>query len=727
MVTTYKRTLVSLFVATLLQLATVPLATQAGPLGTSPVVKNQLVNAPPLPDYAAGRILVRFGHAHPSASALTGTYGAVLGEQIGAGTYTVSVPVGQEEALVERLRADPAVEAAMLDLRVEMPALQSIEAASEEDDPSWWSPPSLSQPSSGVITETLRMSTVSGGTALPEDTLPSGSSQVYAVFDYEGLENEPLRVLVYAQSVEQSPIVVFSTTVTLTGTGTASVLVPASEYFVDLDAFPIGQYVTLIDESVSGSWKTIASAYWHVSTRPNDRWFVTDRYQWNLHNSGEEVGTLDADIDAPEAWDVTTGSENMTIAIVSSGIALNHPDLKNKIWENKDEIPANGIDDDGNGFIDDVNGYEFFQEEDNPNPADDIGWGTFASGIAAAETNNRIGMAGVSWGARLMPIKVVRLLVTQSARIPYGYISDLIQGLHYAADNDARVIFVAPTVSSAEFEKVELLRHAIEYVTAQGALVVGVVGDQGRNDGIMPALFPQVLGVGATDNNDELTEFTNVGEALRDGLVAPGKSILSTCTPHLPACVSTYPIDHHGQTAWAAAQVAGVASLVWSVNPELSPEQVRQRLQETADDLGAEGPDQMFGFGRLNAGRAVRWTNHLLHLDIPELFFLVDDQDTQVCRVIRNDATGPFSWSASKDVDWLQVTGPTGAFTPSQVEVCVLRSALTSYDTYTATLTVMSTLDTQAEQLSIPVTARYIPHKSRVFVPYLTRGSTSSR
>lgn len=708
-----------------LNLAPITAVTRAGPPGYGPLDPERQADDGTWPAFRAGHILVRFKTDYPAASAasLLSAYNAAPSERIGVSTYAVSVAAGQEERLVQELRKDPAVASTMLDLRLMAPLLRPLDVVPDGGD----SPASAlasqgpdgslrSQTPHGVITETLRMSMMPAGPALPDNTLPAESPQAYAVFDYTGLTDEPVRVQVYALDVGDSPIVIFDTVETLDGSGTASVVVPAWDYFVDAGTFPIGRYLTLVYESLGESWRAIGTVAWHVSTQPNDQWFLANRYQWNLHNTGV-WGKLDADIDAPEAWDVTTGSEDITIAVISTGVAMSHPDLKNKIWQNDDEIPGNGIDDDDNGYVDDVNGYEFFMDEDNPDPTDDIGWGTFAAGIAAAETNNQIGMAGVSWGARIMPIKVVRLMVTATARVPYGFVSDLIEGLHYAADNGAQVILVAPIVSSDQFEKVEALRQAVEYATDKGSLVIGVVGDQGRDDAVWPALFPEVLAVGATDYNDELTTFSNFGEALSDGLVAPGKLILSTCMSYLPACVSTYPQDVHGQTAWAAAQVAGVAALVWSVNPQLTPDEVRQILQETADDLGPPGPDQLYGYGRLNAARAVRRTRHLLHLDIPELYFLVDDQDTLPCRVIRNSATGPFSWSASDDADWLQVNGPTGAFTPSQMEVCVVREALEGYGTYTATLTILSTIDTQTEPVSIPVTAEYIPHKSRIFLP----------
>ncbi|MFQ5340639.1 MAG: S8 family serine peptidase, partial [Anaerolineae bacterium] len=551
-----------------LNLAPITAVTRAGPPGYGPLDPERQADDGTWPAFRAGHILVQFKTDYPAASAasLLSAYNAAPSERIGVSTYAVPVAAGQEEQLVQELRKDPAVASAMLDLRLMEPPLRPLDVVPDGVD----SPASAlasqgpdgslrSQTPRGVITETLRMSTMPAGPALPDNTLPTESPQAYAVFDYTGLTDDPVRVQVYALDVDDSPIVVFDTVETLDGSGTASVVVPAWDYFVDAGTFPIGRYLTLVYESLGESWRAIGTVAWHVSTQPNDQWFLANRYQWNLHNTGV-WGKLDADIDAPEAWDVTTGSEDITIAVVSTGVAMSHPDLKNKIWQNDDEIPGNGIDDDDNGYVDDVNGYEFFLDEDNPDPTDDIGWGTFAAGIAAAETNNQIGMAGVSWGARIMPIKVVRLMVTATARVPYGFVSDLIQGLHYAADNGAQVILVAPIVSSDQFEKVEALRQAVEYATNKGSLVIGVVGDQGRDDAVWPALFPEVLAVGATDYNDELTTFSNFGEALSDGLVAPGKLILSTCMSYLPACVSTYPQDVHGQTAWAAAQVAGVAS-----------------------------------------------------------------------------------------------------------------------------------------------------------------------
>lgn len=673
------------------------------------------------PAYARGRILLRYKHDVPRSlnAATLSRVGVGQPQQLVGAVYGTSVPVGQEEAAVRALQKDPAVDLVTLDRQLTMPTVRSEQRTADMAPEHQINPLAL-QSTQGVITPTLHMSNVPGGPPLPERTLPTESPQVHAVVDYVDADQYAVRVQVYALDVETAPVVIVDALEVLDGSGTASVVIRASEYFTATGAFPIGNYLTILSESVAGSWQPLATAPWHVSTQPKDRYFLSNRYQWNLHNTGY-WGRRDADIDAPEAWDVTTGSNSLTIAMISSGVALSHPDLVNKMWTNADEIPDNGLDDDGNGYVDDVQGYEFFLDEDNPDPSDDIGWGTFAAGIAAAETNNLIGMAGVSWGARIMPIKVVRLLISGNDRIPYGYLSDLIQGLHYAADNGARVIFVAPVVSSAEFEQVELLRQAVQYAASRGALVVGVVGDSGTDDAVWPALFPPVMGVGATDYTDALTKSSNFGEALGDGLVAPGQLILSTCLASLPACIGDYPIDVYGQTAWAAAQVAGVASLVWSVNPELDPDEVRRVLQDTADDLGPPGPDELYGYGRLNAGRAVRWTRHQLELDGPELSFVVDDGDTEMCHVIRNTTTGPFSWSASEDAEWLQVHGPVGTFTPSRMEVCVVRPLLPGYGTHTATLTIVSTINTQTEPVNIPVVTRYLERKWRAFLPFVYR------
>ena len=127
---------------------------------------------------------------------------------------------------------------------------------------------------------------------------------------------------------------------------------------------------------------------------------------WGMHNTGQTGGTPGADIHAPEAWDITTGSRQIIVAVIDTGVDYTHPDLTNNIWTNPGEIPGNGIDDDGNGYVDDVHGYDFVNNDGDP--MDDHDHGTHCSGTIGGEGNNGIGVAGVCWQVRIMAREVPR-------------------------------------------------------------------------------------------------------------------------------------------------------------------------------------------------------------------------------------------------------------------------------------------------------------------------------
>ncbi|MDP2300235.1 MAG: S8 family serine peptidase, partial [Actinomycetota bacterium] len=143
-----------------------------------------------------------------------------------------------------------------------------------------------------------------------------------------------------------------------------------------------------------------------IAATPNDPAY---RYLWGLENTGQTVngtaGTADADIDAPEAWDITTGSRDVVIAVIDTGIDYNHPDLAPNIWVNPGEVPGNGIDDDGNGYIDDVHGWNAVAN--NGNPMDDHGHGTHCAGTIGAAGDNGRGVTGVNWNVSLMAVKML--------------------------------------------------------------------------------------------------------------------------------------------------------------------------------------------------------------------------------------------------------------------------------------------------------------------------------
>jgi thermitase len=316
---------------------------------------------------------------------------------------------------------------------------------------------------------------------------------------------------------------------------------------------------------------------------PNDPYFLS--HQWNLPI-----------IEAPAAWDIATGSTDVIIAILDTGILLNHPDLASRIWVNEGEIAGNGVDDDSNGFVDDRWGWNFYAEWANTN--DDHGHGTHVAGIAGAIANNGVGIAGVNWGSPLMAVKFLDAS-------GHGDFLAMLQGMTYAIDNGARVLNLSVTVDGGSLtgEQKTLLSERVAYATAHGALVVGASGNQGRNSVSYPAAYPDVLSVGATTSADFLWNLSNYGEEL--DLVAPGSTIYSTYVNW--SGNASYALL--SGTSMATPHVAGAAALLWGVAPGRSPVEIRQILRATADDVNGAtlpGPDQWMGSGRLNLRRAVQ-------------------------------------------------------------------------------------------------------------------------
>ncbi len=299
-----------------------------------------------------------------------------------------------------------------------------------------------------------------------------------------------------------------------------------------------------------------------------------------------------ARINAPAAWDVVTGTAAVTIAVVDSGVTLDHPDLAPKLRINPGEIPGNEIDDDGNGQVDDVHGWRFYHRwtgstyvaGEDANVADDFGHGTHVAGIAAAATNNGIGIAGVAWGAAVMPVKVLD-------QYGVGWYSDIAAGIVYAVDNGARVINLSLGGAPAS----DTLCAAVAYAHAAGALVVAATGNSGAAV-FYPAACAGALAVAATDQADGHPSFSNCGPQV--ALAAPGVDIYSTWP-----WVSGY-FTKSG-TSMAAPHVSGVAALVWSRWPDWSNDAVSRQIVGTVVEVGAPGWDQYTGWGRLDAAAAV--------------------------------------------------------------------------------------------------------------------------
>lgn len=274
----------------------------------------------------------------------------------------------------------------------------------------------------------------------------------------------------------------------------------------------------------------------HIYATPNDTDFGS---LWGLDNTGQTGGIADADIDAPEAWDLTTGANTVVIAVIDSGVAYNHPDLAANIWVNNAELTGSaGVDDDGNGYIDDINGWDFVGGDNDP--TDLHGHGTHVAGTIAAVGNNSAGITGVMWNAKIMPLRFLGATGTG------GPISDAIAAIQYADANGAHVI--NNSWGGGGFS--QALKDAID---ASSAVVVCAAGNDGTDNDETPA-YPasyssaNIIAVGATDHNDCSATFSNYGVASVD-LLAPGVSIYSSI-PELGfgAPVTVYSENFDGAT-----------------------------------------------------------------------------------------------------------------------------------------------------------------------------------
>jgi thermitase len=320
---------------------------------------------------------------------------------------------------------------------------------------------------------------------------------------------------------------------------------------------------------------------------------------YGLNNTGQTGGTPDADIDAPEAWSATTGRPDTVVAVIDTGVDISHPDLNDNIWTNPDEIAGNGVDDDGNHYIDDAHGWDFANDDASVfDSATDDGHGTHVAGTMAAEGDNGVGVAGVTWNVKIMPLKFISP--------GKGYVSDAAEALRYAVAEGVKISnhsYGYYDYCGGCFSKT--LRDAVDYAAGNGHLVVAAamnggsdwVGDDNDQNPVYPASHDgaNVISVAASDQRDALTSFSNYGATSVD-LAAPGQSIYST-----------YPSNTYGNgtgTSMATPHVAGVAALVKAQNPDLDAVGVKARILETVDEKTSLEGKTVSG-GRLNAGRAL--------------------------------------------------------------------------------------------------------------------------
>lgn len=314
---------------------------------------------------------------------------------------------------------------------------------------------------------------------------------------------------------------------------------------------------------------------------------------WGLSNTGQSGGVAGADIDALEAWRVTTGSRSVVIAVIDSGVDMNHPDLAANIWRNPGEIPGNGVDDDGNGFVDDVNGWDFVSWDNTPQ--DGNGHGTHVAGTIGAVGNNGRGVVGVNWEVSILPL---RFLDDSGS----GSTSAAIAAINYAtALRTAGVNIVASNNSWGGGGFSSALNTAIARHNDAGIMFIAAAGNEATNNDSIPSYpanydLPNVISVAALDRSDRLASFSNFGRTSVD-LGAPGVSIYST-TPGNG--YSTY-----SGTSMAAPHVAGVVGLLAAANPQATVAEMRAAILDTVVPVAALGSGRTVTGGRLNAAAAL--------------------------------------------------------------------------------------------------------------------------
>jgi subtilisin family serine protease len=346
---------------------------------------------------------------------------------------------------------------------------------------------------------------------------------------------------------------------------------------------------------------------------PNDWTFDDTRpeygFQWALDNWGQTGGIVDADIDAPQMWRMKrhAGSE-MIVAILDTGIDWSHEDLAANIWQNPGEIVGDGIDNDENNYIDDIRGWDFIENDNDPE--DMVGHGTHVAGIIGAVGNNGKGICGVCWSVKLMPVRILD-------DTGHGNIADLCLGIDYAMHGDAKII----NLSLGNYPESQSLEFAVDRANDKGVLVVASAGNSGRDidvpgqesyPGSLPN--PNVITVAASDENDLIPVWSNWGAVSVD-LAAPGVCVYSTMPDNFVTLNGEFNLctgnnfemnyDYMNGTSMAAPHVSGVAALCWSLEPGLSHLELRDEILSASASFNAAEKEKKSAFQLGGAGEVV--------------------------------------------------------------------------------------------------------------------------
>jgi subtilisin family serine protease len=305
---------------------------------------------------------------------------------------------------------------------------------------------------------------------------------------------------------------------------------------------------------------------------PDDPFFD---HLWGLYNTGQSVlgeeGITGADIDAALAWNISTGDNEVVVAVIDSGVYYDHEDLYPSMWQNPDEVPGNDIDDDGNGYVDDIHGYDFASDNSGNNDSDPMDMethGSHVAGTAAASGNNGIGITGVGWNSKIMALKAMR-------PDRHLYDSDVMEAIDYAIamkERGVNVVAINASYGGDEGSQSDPMRDAIAEAGQAGIIFVTSAGnatdgnDSSDNDQIpmYPASYdaPNIISVAASDNFDDLSNFSNYGSTSVD-LAAPGEGIFST-VPEQNALVFSGGTEYPAVAFKYAGYTSGTTGNVYS-------------------------------------------------------------------------------------------------------------------------------------------------------------------